>query len=70
MGLREHEASNNNSKKPLSSLGVKGQGKEVELIDSIQKVSPRLGQESHAVEAIVVEELSYLQSPVLKQGGH
>lgn len=60
MGLREHGASNNNSKKPLS-LGMKGQGEEVELIDSVWKVSSILGQESHVIEAVVVKELNYLR---------
>lgn len=54
MGLRGHGASSNNIKKPLSSLGMKGQGEEVEIIDSVWKVSSILGQESHVIEAVVV----------------
>ena len=55
MGLRGHGASNNNIKKPLSSLGMKGQGEEVEIIDSVWKVSSILGQESHVIERICLQ---------------
>ena len=41
--------------------GYEGQGEEVELIDSVWKVSSILGQESYVTEAAVVEELNYLQ---------
>ena len=33
---------------------MKGQGEEVEIIDSVWKVSSILGQESHVIEAVVV----------------